>query len=146
MTDIAVSTITALQSGGVIGYPTEAVYGLGCDPDNRAAVEKLLAIKQRPMAKGLILIAANYQQLMPYLDQQALQQQIMGGNVLTALAAGGMFAAPAAPTRAPYEEFMKGITYRPREAPQLAIKTPAVDYNEEAQQLLMRTRRRGMLA
>jgi hypothetical protein len=41
---------------------------------------------------------------------------------------------------------MKGITYRPREAPQLAIKTPAVDYNEEAQQLLMRTRRRGMLA
>ena len=78
-------------------------------------------------------------------EQQALQQQIMGGNVLTALAAGGMFAAPAAPTRAPYEEFMKGITYRPREAPQLAIKTPAVDYNEEAQKLLMRTRRRGML-
>jgi hypothetical protein len=79
-------------------------------------------------------------------EQQELQQQIMGGNVLNALAAGGMFAAPAAPTRAPYEEFMKGITYRPREAPQLAIKTPAVDYNEEAQQLLMRTRRRGMLA
>ena len=58
-------------------------------------------------------------------EQQELQQQIMGGNVLNALAAGGMFAAPAAPTRAPYEEFMKGITYRPREAPQLAIKTPA---------------------
>jgi hypothetical protein len=80
-------------------------------------------------------------------EQQELQQQVLGGNVLTALAAGGMFApAPAAPTRAPYEEFMKGITYRPREAPQLAIKTPAVDYNEEAQKLLMRTRRRGMLA
>jgi predicted RNase H-like HicB family nuclease len=78
-------------------------------------------------------------------EQQKLQQQIMGGNVLTALAAGGMFAAPAVPTRAPYEEFMKGITYRPREAPQLAIKTPALDYNEEAQKLLMRTRRRGML-
>jgi len=78
-------------------------------------------------------------------EQQELQQQIMGGNVLTALAAGGMFAPAPAPTRAPYEEFMKGITYRPREAPQLAIKTPAVDYNEEAQKLLMRTRRRGML-
>lgn len=78
-------------------------------------------------------------------EQQKLQQQIMGGNVLTALAAGGMFAAPAVPTRAPYEEFIKGITYRPREAPQLAIKTPALDYNEEAQKLLMRTRRRGML-
>lgn len=78
-------------------------------------------------------------------EQQALQQQIMGGNVLTALAAGGMFAAPTAPTRAPYKEFKEGITYRPREAPQLAIKTPALDYNEEAQKLLMRTRRRGML-
>ena len=80
-------------------------------------------------------------------EQQELQQQVLGGNVLTALAAGGMFApAPAAPARAPYEEFMKELTYRPREVPQLAIKTPAVDYNEEAQKLLMRTRRRGMLA
>ena len=80
-------------------------------------------------------------------QQQALEDQIMAGNVLNALAAGGMFApAAAAPARAPYEEFLQGITYRPRKAPELAIKTPAVDYNEEAQQLLMRTRRRGMLA
>ena len=83
-------------------------------------------------------------------EQQALQEQITSGNVglLAMLGAGfgGMFGGGAAtPTRAPFEEFMKGITYRPREAPQLAIKTPAVDYNEEAQQLLMRTRRRGML-
>ncbi len=79
-------------------------------------------------------------------QQEELQEDIMAGNILTALSAGGMFAPQAAPSRRPYEEFMKGITYRPREAPQLAIKTPAVDYNEEAQQLLMRTRRRGMLA
>jgi len=79
-------------------------------------------------------------------QQQALQDQIMAGNVLNALAAGGMFAPAAAPARVPYEDFLQGITYRPREAPELAIKTPAVDYNEEAQQLLMRTRRRGMLA
>ncbi len=82
-------------------------------------------------------------------EQQALQEQITSGNVglLAMLGAGfgGMFGGSAAPARAPFEEFMKGITYRPREAPQLAIKTPAVDYNEEAQQLLMRTRRRGML-
>ena len=82
-------------------------------------------------------------------EQQALQEQITSGNVglLAMLGAGfgGMFGGGAAPARAPFEEFMKGITYRPREAPQLAIKTPAVDYNEEAQQLLMRTRRRGML-
>ncbi len=78
-------------------------------------------------------------------DQQALQEQITTGNLLTMLAGGGMFGGAAAPARAPYKEFTKGITYRPREAPQLAIKTPALDYNEEAQKLLMRTRRRGML-
>jgi len=78
-------------------------------------------------------------------DQQALQEQITTSNLLTMLAGGGMFGGGAAPARAPYKEFTKGITYRPREAPQLAIKTPALDYNEEAQKLLMRTRRRGML-
>ena len=78
-------------------------------------------------------------------EQQELQEQITTGNLLTVLAGGGMFGGGAAPTRAPYKEFMKGVTYRPREAPELAIKTPAVDYNEEAQKLLMRTRRRGML-
>ena len=82
-------------------------------------------------------------------EQQELQEQITSGNVglLAMLGAGfgGMFGGGAAPARSPFPEFKKGITYRPREAPKLAIKTPAVDYNEEAQQLLMRTRRRGML-
>jgi len=62
------SAIDALQQGGVIVYPTEAVFGLGCDPDDQAAVEKLLAIKQRPVEKGLILIADNYGQLLKYVD------------------------------------------------------------------------------
>ena len=39
--------ITALHTGGVIAYPTEGVWGLGCDPRNEAAVLRLLAIKQR---------------------------------------------------------------------------------------------------
>ncbi len=42
-----------LLDGGVIAYPTEAVYGLGCDPDNEAAVSRILDIKQRPWHKGL---------------------------------------------------------------------------------------------
>ncbi len=58
----------AFEQGGVIAYPTEAVFGLGCDPDNKLAVEKLLAIKVRPADKGLILLASNYQQLLPYID------------------------------------------------------------------------------
>ena len=64
--------LQALQQGGVIAYPTEAVYGLGCDPDNEAAVMALLAIKQRPVEKGLILVAANYSQLLPYVDDKAI--------------------------------------------------------------------------
>lgn len=63
-----------LNAGEVIAYPTEAVYGLGCDPDNQQAVMKLLAIKQRPVEKGLILIAANYSQLLPYVDDKAIPQ------------------------------------------------------------------------
>ena len=46
-----------LRAVGVIAYPTEAVYGLGCDPLNFEAVLRLLTIKRRDPAKGLILIA-----------------------------------------------------------------------------------------
>lgn len=56
-----------LKAGNVIAYPTEAVYGLGCDPLNELAVMQLLAIKQRPIEKGLILIASSLEQLQPYL-------------------------------------------------------------------------------
>ncbi|WP_190364206.1 L-threonylcarbamoyladenylate synthase [Pseudoalteromonas sp. S16_S37] len=57
-----------LSDGGVICYPTEAVYGLGCDPDDQEAVNKLLAIKQREVSKGLILLADNYGQCLRYVD------------------------------------------------------------------------------
>lgn len=49
--------VETLLSGGVIAYPTEGVYGLGCLPDDTAALLRLLAIKKRGMSKGLILIA-----------------------------------------------------------------------------------------
>ena len=53
---------TLLRSGGVLAYPTEAVWGLGCDPFDEAAVSRLLAIKQRPVDKGVILVAADVAQ------------------------------------------------------------------------------------
>lgn len=56
-----------VRAGGIVAYPTEAVYGLGCDPRNRAAVLRLLRLKRRPASKGLILIAANEAQLAPYV-------------------------------------------------------------------------------
>jgi L-threonylcarbamoyladenylate synthase len=51
--------------GGLVAYPTEAVYGLGCDPRDGAAVRRLLALKARPEDKGLIVIAADWAQVEP---------------------------------------------------------------------------------
>lgn len=67
MTAAFEACIQAVQRGGVIAYPTEAVYGLGCDPAKLAAVQRVLTLKQRPVHKGLILIAADFDQLAPYL-------------------------------------------------------------------------------
>jgi L-threonylcarbamoyladenylate synthase len=58
----------ALRAGGVIAYPTEGVWGLGCDPRNEAAVERLLLLKRRHWSKGLILVAAEFEQLEPYIQ------------------------------------------------------------------------------
>jgi L-threonylcarbamoyladenylate synthase len=59
---------SALRGGEVVAYPTEAVWGLGCDPFSESAVIKLLGLKGRPVDKGLILVAANVAQIERYLD------------------------------------------------------------------------------
>lgn len=71
------TAITAIQNGEVIAYPTEAVFGLGCDPLNQQAVEKILSLKQRPVEKGLILIAANESQILPYIQETYLNEAII---------------------------------------------------------------------
>lgn len=78
-----------LKRGGLIAYPTESCYGLGCDPANRAAVLRLLKLKRRPQRKGLILIASHYHQVARYLqplapaDQARLQHE--GAQAVTCL-------------------------------------------------------------
>jgi L-threonylcarbamoyladenylate synthase len=57
-----------LLGGGIIAYPTEGVFGLGCLPDDIDAVERILAIKQRSPRKGLILIAAQPRQFDDWVD------------------------------------------------------------------------------
>src|SRR5690606_21294007 len=69
------NVVPVLQAGGVIAYPTEAVWGLGCDPGNEAAVLKLLALKQRPVEKGMILVAAEPAQLAGWVELQALAEE-----------------------------------------------------------------------
>ncbi|QJC28661.1 hypothetical protein GJT81_01345 [Enterobacteriaceae endosymbiont of Plateumaris consimilis] len=64
--------IDALKLGKIIAYPTESVFGLGCDPDNKNAVYKLLSIKKRNINKGFILIASDYKQLLSYIDETKL--------------------------------------------------------------------------
>ena len=59
--------VVALHKGLLIGYPTEAVYGLGCDPQQPNAIQNLINLKQRNPDKGLILIASKFEQLQPYL-------------------------------------------------------------------------------
>jgi L-threonylcarbamoyladenylate synthase len=61
--------VQILRQGGVIAYPTEAVFGLGCDPMNEKAVMRLLALKHRAVSKGLLLIGADYGQLLPFIDE-----------------------------------------------------------------------------
>ena len=65
-------TVSALLRGGVVAYPTEAVWGLGCDPIDETAVMRLLAIKQRTVDKGLILVAATASQLDGLVDWATL--------------------------------------------------------------------------
>jgi len=66
--------IMALKAGKIIAYPTEGVYGLGCDPHNENAVMKILQLKDRPVAKGLILIAASIEQIKPYIGELSTEQ------------------------------------------------------------------------
>lgn len=71
LVDVA-SAAGLLREGAVLAYPTEAVWGLGCDPFDEAAVYRLLRLKHRAVEKGLILVAAAPAQLDGLLDWPAL--------------------------------------------------------------------------
>jgi L-threonylcarbamoyladenylate synthase len=67
----------ALSAGAVIAYPTDTIWGFGCDPANGAAVARLLRIKQRPVHKGLILLASDMQYCDPFVELEPGQRDIM---------------------------------------------------------------------
>lgn len=58
-----------IRQGGIVAYATEYCFGLGCDPRNHDAVQRLLRLKRRPANKGLILVAADLAQLAPYVNE-----------------------------------------------------------------------------
>ena len=63
-----------LREGAVIGYPTEAVYGLGCDPMNAQACERLYQLKQRPSTRPLLLIGSSLEMLLPFMDRRQVDE------------------------------------------------------------------------
>jgi len=68
-----------MRQGGVIAYPTEGVWGLGCDPFNEQAVKRILTLKSRPMEKGLILVGGHASHLQAWVDtleQEAAERLI----------------------------------------------------------------------
>lgn len=67
-----------LRDGGVLAYPTEAVFGLGCDPHHQAAFAKIFALKQRPATQGVLLIAAEFAQVERYIDFAQVPDAVLG--------------------------------------------------------------------
>ena len=86
MKNSIISAADVVQRGGIIAYPTEAVFGLGCDPNNPAAIKKLLTLKQRPAEKGLILLAGSYAQLQAYVDDNLLKRNLTSKQYLAIFA------------------------------------------------------------
>ncbi|WP_183422283.1 Sua5/YciO/YrdC/YwlC family protein [Luteibacter sp. Sphag1AF] len=66
-----------MREGGVLAYPTEAVFGLGCDPHNLVAFERVFALKGRPATQGVLLIAADVAQIEPYVDMAAVPSAVL---------------------------------------------------------------------
>ncbi|XBC38100.1 MAG: Sua5/YciO/YrdC/YwlC family protein [Buchnera aphidicola (Floraphis choui)] len=67
--------INKLNNNGIIAYPTESVFGLGCNPNNKCAVTTLLKLKKRKWSKGLILVASHYSQIKSYISEHKLSFQ-----------------------------------------------------------------------
>ncbi len=67
--------LAVLERGGVIIYPTDTVWGIGCDATNEQAVRRIFELKQRPESKSMILLVASAVQIEPYVDAITQQHQ-----------------------------------------------------------------------
>lgn len=79
ITDSVIEAAHWLQQGQLLAYPTESVWGIGCDPFNQQAVEQLLAIKQRPLEKGMIVVTDSVSRLKMLLNSlnEDQRQQVL---------------------------------------------------------------------
>lgn len=96
--------VEKLKQNQVVAYPTEAVFGLGCNPNSQSAVENLLVLKNRPIEKGLILVAPSVDFLQPFIQLERLDEKTR--RKLTAL-----YARPTTwivPARSSVPKFLTG--------------------------------------
>ena len=90
---------SVIRAGGIIAYPTESCFGLGCDPLNIDAIERILKLKQRPRKKGLIVIADRLDRLQQFLLPLS-QEQL--SRVLESWPGPFSWICPAAPEASPW--------------------------------------------
>ena len=75
ITDSISQAAQSLKEGQLLAYPTESVWGIGCDPYDKAAVQRILDIKQRPQAKGMIVVTDSAERLTPLLSSLTDEQR-----------------------------------------------------------------------
>ena len=69
ISDEVKKTIEVLRAGGIILYPTDTVWGIGCDATNAKAVEKIYKIKQRDDSKSMLVITDGMARIQSYVDE-----------------------------------------------------------------------------
>lgn len=114
--------IQTLKSGGVLLYPSDTIWGLGCDVRNDQAIDKILELKNRPASKGLIVLISKMEQLSEYVEQVpdlAWDLVEFAEDPLTIIYPKGKNVSPSLlgpdgsiAIRLVKDEFCKGLIYR----------------------------------
>lgn len=114
--------IQTLKSGGVLLYPSDTIWGLGCDVRNEQAIDKILELKNRPASKGLIVLISKIEQLSEYVEQVpdiAWDLVEFAEDPLTIIYPKGKNISPSLlgpdgsiAIRLVKDEFCKGLIYR----------------------------------
>jgi L-threonylcarbamoyladenylate synthase len=122
MQNIYHEAIQTLKAGGVLLYPSDTIWGLGCDARNEEAIEKILELKNRPANKGLILLISKIEQLSEYVEQVpdiAWDLVEFAEDPLTVIYPKGKNVSPlllgpdgSIAIRLLKDEFCKGLVYR----------------------------------
>jgi L-threonylcarbamoyladenylate synthase len=122
MQNLYSDAIASLKSGGVILYPSDTIWGLGCDARMDVSIEKIFAIKNRPENKGLILLISKIEQLKEYVEQVpeiAWDLVDFAEDPVTVIYPKGKNVSPhllgpegSIAIRLVKDEFCKGLVYR----------------------------------